>query len=113
MLAIDIGHYRENRRKLEERTVAFVRLGHQILRFTQPRVGAHRVHASTDNDRGVKPAGGEHRSHHRSGGGLAMHAADGDAVLQPHQFGEHLGALNYGNVALVSSGDFYVVAGDG
>jgi hypothetical protein len=51
------------------------------------------------HDRRVEAAGGQHAGHHRSGGGLAVHAGDGDAVLEAHQLGQHLGALNDGNLA--------------
>src|SRR5262252_3693503 len=38
---------------------------------------------------------------------------DGDPVLEPHQLGEHLRALDYGNVLVASRCDFGIVAADG
>jgi hypothetical protein len=52
-----------------------------------------------DDDGGIEAAGGQHRGDHRGGGGLAVHAGDGDSILEAHQLGQHLGALNHGNLA--------------
>ena len=38
-----------------------------------------------------------------------MHAGDGDAVLQPHQFGQHLGALDHRNMQPARFGDFGII----
>ena len=95
-----------------KRAVALVGLGDQILRLAEARVGAHGVDASADDDGGIEAAGGEHRGHHRSGGGLAVHAGDGDAVLQAHQLGQHLGALDDRDVRAVRFGDLGIVRGN-
>ena len=108
MFAVEVGDHGEDGRELEEGAVAFVGLGDQILRSAEPGVGAERVHAAADDDRGVEAAGGEHGGHHRGGGGLAVHAGDGDAVLEAHQLGQHLGALNDGNLAGVGLDDFRI-----
>ncbi len=73
-------------------------------------VGAERVDAAADNDRGIEAAGGENAGHHRGGGGLAVHAGDGDAVFEAHQLGQHLGALDDGNLAGVGFDHFGIVA---
>ena len=99
VLAVEIGDHGEDGRELEEGAVALVGLGDQILRAAQPGVGAERVDAATHDDGGIESAGGEHRGNHRGGGGLAVHAGDGDAVFEAHQLGQHLGALNDGNLA--------------
>ena len=109
VLAVDVGDHREDGRELEERAVAFVGFGDQVLRLAQARVGAHGVHAAADDHGGVEPAGGEHGGDHRGGGGLAVHAGDGDAVLQAHQFGQHLGARNDGDVGGARGGDLGIV----
>ena len=83
----------KDRRELKERPVALVGFGDQVLRLAEARVGAHGVDASADDDGGIEAPGGEHGGDHRGGGGLAVHAGDGDAVLQAHQLGQHLGAL--------------------
>ena len=38
-----------------------------------------------------------------------MHAGDRDSVLQPHQFRQHFGALNYGDVQLLRLGHLRIV----
>ena len=81
-------------RELQERAVALVGFGDQVLRLAEAGVRAHGIDAAADDHGGVESAGGEHCGDHRGGGGLAMHAGDGDAVLQAHEFGEHLGALD-------------------
>src|SRR5947209_18480172 len=42
-----------------------------------------------------------------------MHAGDGDAVLQAHQLGKHLVALNHGNVNVSGSEDLGIIFTDG
>ena len=99
VLAIEVGHDRQDGRELEKRAVALVGFGDQILRPAQPRVRAHGIDASADHDGGIEAAGAKHAGHHRGGRGLAVHAGDGDAVLEAHQFGQHFGALDDGNFA--------------
>ena len=45
----------------------------------------------------VEAAGGKHGSDHGGGGGLAMHAGDGNAILQPHQLCQHLSPRDHWN----------------
>src|SRR5262249_6959404 len=75
--------------------------------------GAGLVDLATNDERGVEVCGAKDRSDHRSRGGLAVRASDGDAVLEAHQLSEHFGAGNDGNLALVSFDDFGVVEFDG
>jgi hypothetical protein len=84
-----------------------------ILGFAQARVRAHGVHAPADDYGWVQSSGRQDSGHHRRGGGLAVHARDRDSVLQAHQLGEHLGALNDRDVQLAGLGDLGVVGGDG
>ena len=42
-----------------------------------------------------------------------MHTGDGDAVLQAHQFGQHLGALDYGNVKSTRFRDLQIIGWHG
>ena len=46
---------------------------------------------------GSKPAGVEQRRHQRRRRRLAVGAGDGDALLQPHQLGEHFGPPHHRN----------------
>src|SRR5271165_333954 len=41
-----------------------------------------------------------------------MHAADSNAILEPHELGKHLGTLNYRDMLLVRGRDLDVIAGD-
>ena len=54
--------------------------------------GFEQVKAATDDDGRVDAAVSENCGHHAGGGGLAVGAGNGHAVLHAHQFGEHLGA---------------------
>ena len=56
VFAIDVGDDRENGRKLEERAVALIGFGHQILRFPQAGVGSHGVDAAANDYGGIEPA---------------------------------------------------------
>ena len=69
--------------------------------------------AAADDDGRVEPAGGEHGGDHRGGGGFAVHSGDGDAVLEAHELGQHLGALNDGNLAGAGLDDFRIGGADG
>ena len=61
---------------------------------------------------GSKLAGVEQGRDERGRRRLAMRAGDGDALLEPHQFGEHFGAA-YDRQALFARGDeFRIVALD-
>ena len=64
VLAVNVRDHRENRRKLQERPVAFVRLGDEILRLAQTRIRAHCVHAPSNHDRGIEATSGQHGCDH-------------------------------------------------
>ena len=68
--------------------------------------------AAADDNGWVETAGGEHTGHHGGGGGFAVHAGDGDAVLEAHEFGQHLGAGDDGNLAGVGFDNFRVCGAD-
>ena len=57
-------------------------------------------------------SGGKNRGHKGGCGGFPVSATDGDAVLQAHQLGQHLGTGNHGNFALVRFDDFRIVGFD-
>jgi len=42
-----------------------------------------------------------------------MHSCNGNAILQAHQFSQHLRPLDHRNMLGVRGGDFRVIAGDG
>jgi hypothetical protein len=97
----------------QERAVALVGLGHQVVALAPARVGqAERVDAAAD-DRGRVEAGRhQHRVHHRRRGGLAVGAGDRDAELHAHQLAEHLGARDDRDLARARRLDLGVVALD-
>ena len=103
VFAIEVGHHRQHRRQLQKRAVALVGFGHQVLRRAQPRVRPQRADASAHHHGWVQialaTARAQHRGDHRGRGRLAMHSGYGDPILQPHQFGQHLGALDHRNLA--------------
>jgi len=113
VLAVDVGDDGKNWGQLEERPVALVGFGDEVLRLTEAGIGAHSIDATADDDRGIEAACGKHRRNHGSGGGFAVHARDGDAVLQPHEFGQHFGALDDGDMQAGRFGNFWIVANDG
>ena len=98
VLGVDRGDHGDRRRELEERAVGLVGLGHQVLALPEPRVGAEARHAPADDDGRVEAALGEHGADHRRGRRLAVRAGDRDAVLEPHQLGQHLGARDHGDL---------------
>jgi hypothetical protein len=83
------------------------------LGFAEAGVRSEGVDASANDYGGIEPATGENSGNHGSGCGFAMHSGDSDAVLQAHQFGQHFGALDDGNVEGVGVGDFWIVGRDG
>ena len=110
VLGVDGGHHRDGRRELEERAVGLVGLRDEELALAEPRVGAEAVDAPAHHHGGVEAARAQHRRHHRGGRGLAVGARDRDAVLEPHQLGEHLGARDDRDAALARRVDLHVVA---
>ena len=95
VLGVDVGDDRDRGREAQERAVALVGLGDQQVAFAEARVAAERGHAPADHHRRVEACRAQNRGHERSGGGLAVRAGDGDAVLHAHQLGEHLGPRNH------------------
>ncbi len=112
VLAVDVGDDGKDGRKLEKRAIALVGLGDQVVRLAETRVRAHGIHAPADYDGRIEAARSEHGGDHRSGGGLAVHAGDGDAVLKPHQLGQHFRALDHRNMLLPGSGHLDVIGRD-
>ena len=112
VLAIDVGHDRQDRRQLQERTITLVGLSHQVLRLSQAGIRSHGVDAAANYDSGIEATRGQHCGHHGCCCGFAVHAGDGNAVLQAHQFGQHLRTLNDRDVHVVRFGDFGIFRGN-
>ncbi len=112
MLGIDIGDDRDVGGKLQEGAVRLVSLDHHPVALAHTGIGAVGVDdAAIDHGR-VETAGVDQRRDERGGRGLAVGAADGDALLEPHQLGEHLGAAHHRQAAGTRGGELGVVALD-
>ena len=59
MIPVDIGDQRNHRLQLQERAVAFIRLGHQVATFSQARTRTERVDHSANDKGRVQPRLGE------------------------------------------------------
>ncbi len=94
-------------------TTPIVGVGDQNVAVAQARVGAKRVDLAADDDRWVQSCGAQHGRDKRRCRGFSVRSGDRDAVLQAHQLGEHLGALDDGDVARARFEELGVVAGDG
>ena len=99
VLGVDAGNHRQNRRKLQERPIAFVRLNQQEIALSQTSIRSKGIDPSPDDDRGIFAGGVEDSRGDRSRRCLAVAAGDRDAVLEPHQLGEQFPALDDGNLA--------------
>ena len=109
MLAVDVGDDRDDRRQLQKRPVAFVAFDHQVIAFSQARVGAVDPHAAADQDGRVQICVDQNRRDHRSSGGLAVAAGDGDPEFLAHQLGQQLAAWNHGKLAAARLDDFRIL----
>ena len=102
VLGVDVGHDRDDRSQAQKGTVAFVRLCDEQIARSQSgpgRIGPGREHAAADDRRRIQAHCIEGVGDERGGRGLSMTARDGDSVLEPHHFREHLRSRNHGNVS--------------
>ena len=97
VLAVDVRDHRDRRRQLQERAIAFVRFDDHVVAAAEPRVAAEGAQPAADHRRRIEAGALEHQRHHRRRRRLAVRAGDRDAVAQPHQLGEHLGARDHRN----------------
>src|SRR5260370_197373 len=58
------------------------------------------------------PHGPTHRRDHRSRSGLPRHPGKRDAVFHPHEYRQHLSALDHGNIHPPSFGNFGIIKRD-
>ena len=112
VLGVDVGDDRDVGRELEEGAVRFVGLDHHPVALAHAGVGAVGVDDAAVDHRRVESAGVEQRRDERGRGGLAVRAGDGDAGLEAHQLGEHLGPAHDRQAALAGDGELGVVAAD-
>ena len=98
--------------KLQEGAVTLIRLDHHPVAPAEPRVGAVGVDDAAIDDGRIEPAGVEQGRDERGRRRLAMRAGDRDALLEPHQLGEHLRAAHDGQALLARCDELGVVALD-
>ncbi len=91
VLRVDVRDDGDGRRDAQERAVGLVRLDDHVVALPELRVRPEGVHLPADHRGGIEAGVGEEVRRHRGGGGLPVRAGDGDAVLEPHELGEHLG----------------------
>ena len=113
VVGIDVGDRRNDRIQHQEGRIGLVRLGHQEFALPQARVGAHRRQPTADDEGRIGAAFGEDARHQRGSGGLAMRAGDRDALLEAHQFGQHLRARHQRHAALTRGHHFRIVVRHG
>src|SRR6185369_5488002 len=94
--------------ELQERAIALVGLGHEVLRAPQARIGTHRIYAAANHDGRIQATSSEHGSNHGGSGRFAVHTRDGNPVLETHEFGEHLGPRNDRNMQPNGLEDFRI-----
>ena len=113
VLGIDVGDDRDVGGQLQERAVALVGFDHHPVAGAEPGVGAIGVDDAAVDDGRVEPGRLEQRRHERGGRRLAVRAGDRDALLEPHQLGEHFGAANDRNAPRARRDELRIVALDG
>ena len=110
MLAVDVGDDRQNRRELQERSVALVAFDHQVIACAHARVrAAQHCRAPAHHHGGIETRVDQNGRHHRGGGGFAVAAGDGDAEFQAHQLGQQLAARDHGKPEAARFDDFRIV----
>ena len=112
MLGVDVRDDRDRRRELEERAVALVGFGDEILAAAETRAGADRLQAAADEDRGIEPALGEHERGEPRRRRLAVRARDGDPLLHAHELREHFRARNHRHALVAREVHLGIVGGD-
>ena len=100
VLAIDVCDHREPGREFQERSVALICLGYQVLASAKLGVAAERTDAPADDGRRIEACHVEDDGNHRRGGRLTVRTCDGNSVTQPHELGEQFGSRNDGEAAL-------------
>ena len=111
VLAVDVRHHGNDRGEKEEGPVALVGLGDQELRLAEPDVRAERAELAADDHGRIPPGLVQDGADERCGGRLPMAPRDRDAVLHPHQLGQHLGPGNDRDLELPPASDLGIREG--
>ncbi len=112
VVAVDIGHDRHHRLQMQERCVAFVRLGNQVTARAQLRVTSGAVQQPADHEGRIEFRRLENRRDQTGGRRLAVRSRDCDAVPVTHQFAQHFCAGDDWNSRGVRRDHFGIVAAD-
>ena len=113
MVFVHVGDHVDDGEQAKEGAVGLVGFGDEIVAAAQMGVGAVDIETPPDDDRGVQTGRVEDGGRQGRGGGLAVRTGNGHALAQAHQFGQHLGAGDDGDVAAARFHHFGVVLGDG
>ena len=113
MLRLDVGGHRHDRGELQKGLIEFIGLGYQDVTLTDTGTRVRPGETTADDDGGIETGVREDVTDHGRDGTLAVCTAHGDAPAQPHQFGQHLGTQDNGNVASPCLLDLRVVLPDG
>ena len=109
MVGVDVGHHGHHRLQTQKRSIRLIRFGHQEIALAQPGVGTGGLQPAADDKGRIQAGGAQHRGHQTGGGGFAMGAGNGDALLETHQLGQHHGARHHRNARGLGSQHFRVV----
>ena len=110
VLGIDVGDDRDVGGQLQERAVALVGFDHHPVAGPEPGVRAISVDDAAVDDGRVETGRLEQRRHERGRRRLAVRAGDRDALLEPHELGEHFGAANDRNAPRARRDELGIVA---
>ena len=111
VFGVDVGDDGDRRDQMEKRAIRFVGLRDEQVARTGGSARAERVQLSADDDRGIEPRPSQNGRDQRGGGRLAMRPGNRDAILQPHQLAEHLGARNDRHARSSSLGELGIGGG--
>ena len=102
-----------DRSEEQKAAIAFVGFDDKIIATAKTRRGSCLIDSAADDKSGIEMRCGKYRCDKRSGGGFAVRSANRNAVFQAHQFGQHLGARNYGNLTFMGFGNFGIARRNG
>ena len=99
MVFVHIGNHVDDGQKAKKRAVRFVCFGYQIFTVAKMGVGSVGVEPAADDNCGIKPCRIKNGCRKRCGGGFAVRTGNGNTLPQAHEFGQHFGAGNDGDIA--------------
>ena len=110
VVGVDVGHDGHDRRQAQEAGVRFVGLGNQIVSRAQAGIAAGGRQAAADHEGRVQSGASQRTGDQAGRGRLAVRTGNGDALLEAHQFGQHLRTRHDGNAGCAGSHHFRVVS---